>query len=151
MPQGLPHNPYFLSDLQPIARATAALPAAGAWDATSTVVLTAGMDHALIACAYQRGAAGGAYEIAVWVSMEASGANWARTTIYDPAAVAINTDATSNIQREGIEYGAVGAGVEAVTYGPLAFNGAVERMMISARETGVAGTPGALGIYVYLT
>lgn len=150
MPQGLPHNPYFLGDLQPVARATAALPAAGAWDATSTVITTAGMDHALIQCAYQRGAANGAFEIAVWVSPDSSGANWAQTTIYDAGAVAINTDTTSSIQREGIEYGAVGAGVEAVVYGPLHLAGAVERMYIAARETGVVGTPGTLGVFVNL-
>lgn len=151
MPEGLPHNPYFVSDLQPIARAAAALPGAGAWDASPTVIVTAGMDYAVIACAYTRGAAGGAYEIAPWVSLEYTGANWARTTIYDAGAVAINTDTTSSLQREGLEYGATAAGIEAITYGPIALHGAVERMMIPARETGVVGTPGSLAIYVYLS
>jgi hypothetical protein len=151
MPEGLPHNPYFLGDLQPTARLAAALPALGAWDALPTVITTAGMDHALIVCAYLRGAAGGAYEIAVWTSTVSSGASWARTSIYDAGAVAINTDTTSSLQAEGIEYGATSANLEAVTYGPLALNGAVERMYIAARETGVVGTPGQLSITVFLT
>ena len=150
MPEGLPHNPYFLGDLQPMARLAAALPAAGAWDALPTVVVTAGMDYALIVCAYLRGAAGGAFEIAPYISTESSGASWARTSIYDAGAVAINTDTTSSIQAEGLEYGAVGAGLEAVTYGPIPLHGTVERMIIPARETGVVGTPGQLSISVVL-
>ena len=151
MPEGLPHNPYFLSDLQPIARGAAALPAAGAWDAAPLVIDTAGMDYATIHCAYTRGAAGGAYEIAVWVSPASTGADWARATIYDPGVVAVNNDTTSNLQAEGLEVGAVGAGLEAIAYGPVHLAGAVERLMIPARETGVVGTPGTLSIYVFLS
>jgi hypothetical protein len=109
------------------------------------------MDYATIYCAYTRGAAGGAYEIAIWISPVTTGADWARTVLYDPAANAINTDTTSSIQREGLEYGATAAGVEAVAYGPVHLAGAVERMYIAARETGVVGTPGSLSIYVYLS
>jgi len=151
MPEGLPHNPFFLSDLQPVARASAALPAAGAWDAAPTAFFTSGMDYARIVCTYTRGAAGGAFEMAIQTNGFSTGTAWERTTLYDPAAVALNTDSQSNIQREGLEYGATAAAAESVTYGPLALLGTVEQMRIAARETGVVGTPGILAIQVFLT
>ena len=150
MPRGLPHNPYFLSDLQPEARASAALPAAGAWDASPTEIVTAGMDSIRIVCTYTRGAAGGAFEIAPETSGESSGATWERTTIYSGGGVVINTDTTSSLQREGMEYGATAAAAEAITYGPIALDGTVERMRIPARETGVVGNPGTLEIKTFL-
>jgi hypothetical protein len=152
MPEGLPHNPYFLSDLQPVARAAAALPAAGAWDAAPTEIVTAGMDHARLVCTYDEDAAGagGAFEIAISTSGESSGTGWERATLYAGGGVVGSADTTSTFQREGLQYGAVGATAEAVNFGPLALNGVVERMRIAARETGDAAHPGTLEIKVFL-
>ena len=150
MPEGLPHNPYFLPDLLPTARAAAALAGAGAWDATPTEFLCSGMDHIRIVCTYTRGAAGGAFEFRIETSGESDGTGWEQSTIYSGAAVVINADSTSSVQREGVEYGATAAAAEAFNYGSLALNGTVERMRISARETGVVGTPGTLEIKAFL-
>lgn len=150
MPEGLPHNPYFLGDLQPVARAAAALPAAGAWDATPTEIVTAGMDRARVVATYTRGAAGGAFEIAIETSGDSTGTDWERTSIYAGAGVVINTDTTSGVQREGLEYGATAAAAENLTIADLAINGTVERLRIYARETGVVGTPGTLALQVFL-
>ena len=151
MPSGLQHNPYFLTDLQPEARAAAALPAAGAWDAAPTEFYCSGMDYIRIICDYTRGAAGGAFEFRIETSDESTGTtNWQQSTIYQGAAVVVNADATSSVQREGIEYGATAAAAEEFSYGPLALKGTVERMRISARETGVVGNPGTLAIRTIL-
>jgi len=150
MPQGLPHNPYFLGDLQPVARAVAALPAAGAWDAAPTVLITAGMDDIRLACTYTRGAPGGAFEMVIETNGESSGTGWERATLYAAGVVAAGGDTTSTFQREGLEYAATAAAAEAVNFGPLALNGTVERLRIAARETGVVGTPGVLEIKTFL-
>ena len=150
MPQGLPHNPYFLGDLQLVARASAALPAAGAWDTSPTEIVTAGMDAIRLVCTYTRGAAGGSFEMAIETSGESSGTGWERATLYASGAVVGAADTTSIFQREGLEYAATAAAAEAVNFGPLILNGTVERMRIAARETGVVGTPGTLAIKTFL-
>jgi len=150
MPQGLPHNPYFLADLQPVARASAVLLGAGAWDVTPTVLTTAGMDYIRLVCTYTRGAAGGAFEMVIETSGESSGAGWERATLYAAGVVAAGEDTTSTFQREGLEYAATAAAAEAVNFGPLALNGTVERLRIAAHETGVVGTPGTLEIKTFL-
>ena len=150
MPSGLPHNPYFLADLQPVARASAALLGAGALDATPTVLITAGMDHIRLVCTYTRGAAGGAFEMIIETSGESSGTGWERATLYAAGVVAAGGDTTSTFQREGLEYAATAAAAEVVNFGPLTLAGTVERLRIAARETGVVGTPGTLEIKTFL-
>jgi len=152
MPQGLPHNPYFLSDLQPVARAVAALPANGAWDAAPTEIITAGMDYARLVCTYDQDAAAqaGAFEIVIETSGEYTGAGWERSTLYAGGGVVGGADTTSTFQREGLEYGATAAAAEAVNFGPIALYGTVERMRIPARETGDDANPGTLEIKVFL-
>ena len=150
MPEGLSHNPYLLTDLQPVARASAALPAAGAWDAAPTEFFCSGMDHIRLVFTYTRGAAGGAFEFRIETSGESSGATWEQASIYAGAPVVLNADTTSGVQREGIEYGSTAAAAEAFDYGPVELNGTVERMRISARETGAVGSPGTLEIKAFL-
>lgn len=151
MPEGLPHNPYFLSDLHPTARASAALPAAGAWDTAPTELLSAGMDWIMLILTYTRGAAGGACEFRVEVSPDSSGTRWARASLYDPGILAAGADVDSAVQREEFTYAAIAAGAETFLYGPLHLGGHVERIRIPAHETGVVGTPGTLAVEARLS
>ena len=146
MPEGLPFNPYFVRDLHPTARAAAALPAAGAWDAAPTEIVTAGMDLATLYFTYTRGAAGGAFEFRLEVSPDSTGAVWHRTTVEQIGAVAAGADVDNLFQRDESGYGSQGAAAETSVYGPVELGGHVERMRISAHETGVVGTPGTLAV-----
>ncbi len=151
MPEGLPHNPYFLGDLHPAARASAALPAAGAWDASPTAMVTAGMDWVTLTFIYTRGGAGGAFEFRVDASPDSTGTVWARTSLYDPGVLAAGADVNSAIQREEITYQATTAAAEVFVYGPVHLGGHVERLRVAAHETGNVGAPGTLAIEARLS
>jgi len=128
------------------ARASAALLAAGAWDALPVAMQCPTFEYMTLYMTYTRGGANGAFEIAVEVNEEAAGGTWHRTTVYSPGAVAVNTDTTSSLQAEGIEYGAVTAAAERVIFGPIFLGGTQERIRVFARETGAVATPGTLEI-----
>ncbi len=133
------------------ARASAALPAAGAYDTAPTEFRMSSLRYLNLFILYTRGAAGGAYDFLIEVSPDASGSAWYTVVLKTEATVVINTDAQSNVQREAIEYGAVGASAEGIMFGPLDLGRAVERVRIPFRETGVAGTPGTLAAVAMLT
>lgn len=128
------------------ARASAALPGAGAFDPAPAELACPGFDFVTFYCTYTRGAAGGAFEFKIEAAPNSSGTVWHQSTLYSPGTVAPGSDVVSDIQREGIEYEATGAPAELFVYGPLELRGTVERIRVSARETGVAGTPGTLSI-----
>lgn len=140
------------------ARASAVLPAAGAWDAAPTEFFCTGAKHALIHFTYTLGAAGGAFDWQLQTSAYSLAANapagaqaWATQSLYDPGALAAGVDTQSRAQREYVTYRAtVAAVVESFVYGPVDLEGTVERMRIPARESGVTGTPGTLQITVTL-
>lgn len=134
------------------ARAVAALPGAGAFDANPTELACIDFDFATLFFEYTRGAAGGAFDVRIEYSpysqAPASGEEW-----FDASALAVGTvtpgaDTTSTFQRERLSYGSQGAAAETVVIGPLEFGRTIERMRISAAESGVVGTPGDLGITV---
>lgn len=124
------------------ARALAVLPAAGAWDAAPLVLQCPGFDYVTLYITYTRGGAGGSVELAVDVNDDALAGAWHQTTIYSPGTVAVNTDTSSNVQREGVLYGATGAATETVVYGPIHIGATIERLRILAREVGAVATPG---------
>lgn len=140
------HNPYNLTDLLVTARAAAALPAAGAWDATPTEVHSIGLDYVTFYITYTRGAAGGDMQFRIEFSpysADVAGVeDWFQGTIYAGGAVASGADTVSNLQREEVEYGSTGAAAEPYIYGPIALHGTVARWRIAAQESGVVGTPG---------
>lgn len=127
------------------ARASAALPAAGAWDAAPSELACPGFETVTLFFTYTRGAAGGAFGFKIELSPNFAGATWHQAALYDAGAVASGADSASNIQRESIVYGSTAAGAEGFAYGPFALNG-VERIRVAAHETGVVGTPGTLGV-----
>lgn len=137
-------NNSFCEQVQ-TARANAALPAAGAYDATPTVMHCAGFETCTLFIAYTRGGAGGDMQFRVEVSPDSAGAVWHRGGIYAPGGVASGADTVSNLQREDVEYGSTAAGAEAVVYGPFDLRGAA-RLRIPCRESGAVGTPGTAAI-----
>ena len=139
------HNPT-------IFRASAALPAAGAWDAAPTEFSVAGAASLRLALTYTRGALNGAFDFQVEVSPYAVVANapagaseWVTQALYEADTIAAGTDATSLMQREQVSYTSTAAGAE--DFFPTAIDlSGIERLRIRARETGVVGTPGTLSI-----
>ena len=131
-------------------RASAALPAAGAYDATPLEVAVASIDWITFYIAYTRGGAGGDMRFRIqWSPYAATVAgveNWFTGGLFAAGAVASGADSVSNLQREAIEYGSTGAGAETVIYGPLEIRGTIERLRVAYAESGAVGTPGTTHI-----
>lgn len=134
-------------------RASAALGAAGAWDAAPTESFCTNARHLTLGFTYTRGAAGGAFDFQIEVSLYAvvgnaptGAAEWITQSLYEAGAVAPGVDTTSEVQRELQTYTSQGAAAEDFVFGPLELLGTVERIRVRARESGVVGTPGDLQI-----
>jgi len=142
-----------------VARASAALAAAGAWDAAPTEFFVSGAHFCTIHFTYTRGAAGGAFDWQLETSIYSVAANvpagagaWANGTAYAVGAIATGADTQSLAQAEYVTYGSQGAVAETFVIGPIALNATIERMRILARESadGEVGTPGTLQVSVEL-
>ncbi len=132
-------------------RASAILGAA--WDAAPTESFSSGAHNLTLSFTYTRGAAGGAFDWQLEVSIYAVAANvptnaseWVTESVYAAGAVAAGADTGSMVQREFQTYQPVGGAAEDFVYGPIALDGTVERVRVRARESGVPGTPGTLQI-----
>ena len=136
---------WYLAEQVQTARAAAALPAAGAYDAAPVEMPCPGFKTCTLFVSYTRAAAGGDVTLHVEASPDAAGATWHRVTVYDPGAVASGADTTSNLQRENLEYGSTGAGAEEFIYGPFEIHGA-ERLRVACAETGAIANPGTVSI-----
>jgi len=147
-------DPYPRGYTNPITlRASAALPAAGAWDAAPTETFVANAENMTLSFTYTRGGAGGAFDWQLEVSIYAIAANvpagaseWVTESLYAAGAVAAGADTTSNVQRELQSYQATAAGAEDFVFGPIVLDRTVERVRVRAKESGAAGTPGTLSI-----
>ena len=135
------------------ARASAALAAAGAWDATPTEMPAPYFQDMTLSFTYTRGAAGGAFDFQIETSpysivgnVPAGASEWITQAIYASGAVAAGADTTSLVQRELESFTSQGAAAEDFSYGPIGLKGTVERVRVRARESGVVGTPGTLQI-----
>lgn len=131
---------------QQTARASAVLPAAGAFDSAPTALQCPGFDFVTLYLKYTRGGAGGAFKFKIEVSPDSSGSVWHQAGLYSPGTVTAGADTVSTEQREAVSYQATGASAELFVYGPVELNGTVERIRINAAETGAVGTPGTLEI-----
>ena len=133
-------------------RASAALPAAGAWDATPTEQNVAGASSLRLSLTYTRGGAAGAFEFQVETSVysiaalaPAGAAEWVTQALFEPDTIAAGADAVSLMQRESVSYTATGDAAE--DFFPTAIDLAgIERVRVRARETGNAAAPGTLSI-----
>jgi hypothetical protein len=136
-------------------RASAILPAVGAWDPTPIIFPMAGFGVATLFFAYTRGGAGGAFD---WylegtpyaIDVIAPLATWFQSSLYAPAILAAGVDSQSRIQREYFTYQAVGGAIETFAYGALRLLGTVERLRLFARESGNVGAPGTLQVMALL-
>lgn len=135
------------------ARASAALGAAGAWDATPTAMPCPYFSDVTFNFTYTRGAIGGAFDFQIETSAYSVAANvpagaseWVTESIYASGAVAAGGDTTSLVQRELQSYTSQGAAAEDFVYGPISLSGTIERVRVIARESGVVGTPGTLQV-----
>jgi len=136
-----------------VLRASAALAAAGAWDAAPTETPCAFVDNLTLSFTYTRGAAGGGFDwqletsiYAVVGNVPAGAAEWVTQSIYAAGGVVAGADTTSLVQRELQSYTSQGAAAEDFSYGPIELNSTIERIRVRARESGVVGTPGTLQI-----
>lgn len=126
------------------ARASGALAAAGAWDATPTVMACPSFDFVTLYIKYDEDAqaTNGAVDIRIDYSPDSSGAVWHRGAAYSIGPVAAGADTVSNIQREEISYDPTGAAAEFWVFGPIELRGTVERIRVAAQESGDVGAPG---------
>jgi len=140
-------------------RASAALAAAGAWDATPTESFSTNAQNVTLSFTYTRGAAGGAFDFQIETSIyavvgnvPAGAAEWVTESLYAAGAVALGADSQSRAQREYQTYGSTGAGAEDFVFGPIELNGTIERIRVRARESadGITATPGTLSIVAEL-
>lgn len=139
------------------ARASAALPAAGAWDATPTEFFISGADSMGVHVTYTQGAAGGAVDVQLQLSpyslaalVPAGASEWITQTLYSSGPVAGGADTQSLIQAEYVTFDPTTANAEGVTFSPVALDGLFERCRVRARESGVVQTPGTAAIVVTL-
>ena len=136
-----------------VLRASAALAAAGAWDAAPTVSFSAQVRNLTLAFTYTRGAAGGAFDWQLEVSpysvtarVPAGASEWITESVYASGGLVAGADTTSLVQRELQSYTSQGAAAEDFPFGPIELSGTIERVRVRARESGVVGTPGILQI-----
>jgi hypothetical protein len=136
-----------------ILRVSAALPAAGAWDATPIESFSSGAHYLTLAFTYTRGAANGAFDWQLQISLYAVNAlvpagadEWVTESVYAAGPVLPGVDTPSRVQREIQTYQPLGAAAEDFVYGPIALHGTIERIRVRAKESGVTGTPGTLQI-----
>lgn len=144
-------EPMIVVENPVIVRAYAALPGAGAWDATPLIINTVGIRYAALYISYLRGAVGGAADFYIETSpftadLVAPLPSWFWGTIYAGGAVAANVDTQSRIQREYLTYGATGAVLENVAFGVVDLGLSTQRMRLTARESGAVGSPGNFGV-----
>ena len=138
-------------------RASAALPAAGAWDATPTEQNVAGARSVTLSFTYTQGAAGGAFDWQVQASPYSIAANvpagageWADEALYSAGAVAGGADTQSLVQAEYQTFDPTGAAAETFVYGPFEIDHTIERIRIPCRESGQVGSPGTLAVVMTL-
>lgn len=132
-------------------RASAALPAAGAWDAAPTVMFAEDTDHVTLYASYTRGGAAGSVRIRVEVSpysLDMAGVeDWFCPSVKQVGAFAAGADVASALQREsGVLYTATGAAIENVLYGTIELGRAAARMRVYAQEVGNVAAPGTLHV-----
>jgi len=134
-------------------RASAALPAAGAWDATPTEQNVAGGGSILLTFTYTEGAVGGAFDwqlqaspYSIAANVPAGAGEWGDESLHSMGAVVGGADTQSLVQAEYQTFDPTGAAIETFDYGPIELDHTVERVRIPCRESGVVGTPGTLAV-----
>jgi len=147
-------NSYPVAWINPVTmRASAALPAAGAWDPAPTEQNVAGAGSITLSFTYTEGAPTGAFDWQLQTSIYSVAANvpagageWGDEVLHAPGAVFAGQDSQSRVQAEYQTFDPIGVAAETFTYGPIELNYTIERVRVLARESGVVGTQGTLAI-----
>lgn len=122
-------------------RASAALPAAGAYDVAPTPVAVGAAARLRLFCTYTRGAAGGAFALKIQRSHD-GGTTFVDDTVIDGTSLSAGA---VNVFTLALKFPvAAGAGAEA--RGFLVEVDADTHVRVAAAEYGVTGTPGTLAI-----
>lgn len=129
-----------------VARVSAALPAAGAYDTAPIVMLGSSFEKVTFFLKYKQGAAGGKVRMKIEVSPFSSGSVWYQLSAYSVGVITPGADLVSPLQAQLIEFDPVGANDEFVIFGPVSLESAVHRVRVAAAESGVVGTPGTCEI-----
>ena len=146
-------DPYPKAWTNPVvARVSAALTAAGAWDAAPVEQNIFGAQGMTLSFTYTRGAAGGAFDWQIELSpysiaalAPAGASEWVTESIYAAGGVAAGADTQSRVQREFQTYQATGAAAEDFQI-DIELQSPYERIRVRARESGAVGNPGTLQI-----
>ena len=131
---------------QQVARVSAVLLGAGAFDVAPLELACPGFDFCTLFITYTRAGAGGSVRMLPEFSPVSAGAVWHRKSLYGPAVVAAGADSASLEQRESILYTSTGAGAELSVFGPISLDGTVERLRVAAAEVGAVATPGTVEV-----
>lgn len=128
------------------ARASAVLPASGAYDTSPTEMNCAGFEWVTLFIKYTRGGSGGDMQFKLEGSPAGSGDSWYQLGTATNGTLSSGSDLTNNVQRSEVEYGSTGASAEKVTYGPIPLYGTFERLRVPCQESGATSTPGTTEI-----
>ena len=131
-------------------RAAAALPGAGALDATPLEVAVPYMSKLKLYCTYTRAAVGGSVDMLIQYAPRSGDIpvleDWFTQTEYSAAVLAPGADSTSFLQRELLRYTSTAAGAECFIVS-IDIDSTVERVRVACREVGAVANPGAVSIY----
>ena len=145
-----PGASQYLTTSPQILRVAAALPAAGALDATPLAVAVPGWRKCTLFCSYTRAAAGGSVRLVPEYSIPGAATTWYRPTIYDAGAFVAGADVVSNLQRESFLYTSTAAGAERFIY-DFEMPSNVEYIRVGCCEVGTVATPGSMAIVAILS
>ena len=156
MPHIYVSNPHPVSWENPVTmRASAALPAAGAWDAAPTEQNVAGAGYIMLSITYDEDAQAtdGAMDFQIQASIYSIAANvpagageWGDESLFAAGAVVGGADTQSLVQAEYETFDPTGAAAETFVYGPVHLAHNVERIRIPCRESGDTGSPGVAAV-----
>jgi len=135
----------YQTEPQQIMRVSAALPAAGAYDAAPLAIECMGWTKMTLLCAYTRGALGGAVRFYVDVSYGTAPTVYYQTTVYEAGAVVAGADTHSTIPHEDFTWNSGGAAIERFAYA-LEIPSNIKNIRVVASEIGVIATPGTFAV-----
>lgn len=127
------------------ARASAALPAAGAYDLAPESLATNNYNEFTPMFSYTRGGAAGSVTYKVEISNDKT--NWYQISEMKSGTLAAGSDTVDLLQRAEITYTATSASAENFT-GPT-FTVAANWFRIVCKESGNAGAPGTVSVIFY--
>lgn len=141
------NQPSLVSARYIVARASAALPAAGAFDASPIILPCSDFSFVTFYISYTRGGIGGAVTLKPLASpLSDTLASFYQLSAVDVGTLVAGSDLVHIIQRQAVKYTTGGAPAELFTYGPIELRGTVERLQVPCAESGAAGTPGTCAV-----